>query len=116
MLTNPSHMTFALVWFHVFLPWVNACLASCLNSVLNVKAVVAAFNQEKALVVALSVIVQLCRIIANSSSIDPPGSVLARPLYARVPGILVGLGLLASDNPGAGPVHHPAAALRPCTV
>ena len=48
--------------------------------------------------------------------IDPPGSVLAWPLYARVPGILVGLGLLASDNPGAWPVHHPAAALRPCTV
>ena len=30
----------------------------CLNSVLNVKAVVAAFNQEKALVGAFSVIVQ----------------------------------------------------------
>ena len=30
---------------------VNACLAQCLNSVLNVKAVVAAFNQEKALVI-----------------------------------------------------------------
>ena len=29
---------------------VNACLAYCLNSVLNVKVVVAAFNQEKALV------------------------------------------------------------------
>ena len=28
---------------------VNARLAKCLNSVLNVKAVVAAFNQEKAL-------------------------------------------------------------------
>ena len=33
------------------------------NSVLNVKAVVAAFNQEKALVGALSVIVQLHRLI-----------------------------------------------------
>ena len=31
----------------------------CLNSVLNVKAVVAAFNQEKALVGAFSVIVKL---------------------------------------------------------
>ena len=30
---------------------VNAHLAKCLNSVLNVKAVVAAFNQEKALVI-----------------------------------------------------------------
>ena len=42
---------------------VNARLAWCLNSVLNVKAVVAAFNQEKALVGAFSVIVQLHRWI-----------------------------------------------------
>ena len=35
------------------------CLALCLNSVLNVKAVVAAFNQEKALVGAFSVITNL---------------------------------------------------------
>ena len=39
---------------------VNACLAKCLNSVLNVKA---AFNQEKALEGAFSVIVQLHRLI-----------------------------------------------------
>ena len=32
------------------------------------KAVVAAFNQEKALVGAFSVIVQLCRLIVNSSN------------------------------------------------
>ena len=32
------------------------------------KAVAAAFNQEKALVGAFSVIVQLCRLIVNSSS------------------------------------------------
>ena len=38
---------------------VNACLAKCLNSVLNVKAVEAAFNQEKALVGAFSVITNL---------------------------------------------------------
>ena len=38
---------------------VNARLAKCLNSVLNVKAVVAAFNQEKALVGAFSVITNL---------------------------------------------------------
>ena len=38
---------------------VNARLALCLNSVLNVKAVVAAFNQEKALVGAFSVITNL---------------------------------------------------------
>ena len=37
---------------------VNARLAYCLNSVLNVKAVVATFNQEKALVRAFSVIVK----------------------------------------------------------
>ena len=34
------------------------------------KAVVAAFNQEKALVGAFSVIVQLCRLIVDSSSSD----------------------------------------------
>ena len=37
---------------------VNARLAQCLNSVLNEKAVVAAFNQEKDLVGAFSVIVK----------------------------------------------------------
>ena len=37
---------------------VNARLEWCLNSVLNVKALVCAFNQEKALVGAFSVIVQ----------------------------------------------------------
>ena len=34
------------------------CLAKCLNSVLNVKVLVGAFNQEKALVGAYSVIVK----------------------------------------------------------
>ena len=42
--------------FHVYLPW-GQCLFS-LNSVLNVKALVGAFNQEKALVGAFSVIVK----------------------------------------------------------
>ena len=52
-------MTFVLAsQFHVYLPRVNAHLAWCLNSVLNVKALVGAFNQEKALVGAFSVIVQ----------------------------------------------------------
>ena len=37
---------------------VNARLAQCHDSVLNVKALVGAFNQEKALVGAFSVIVQ----------------------------------------------------------
>ena len=36
--------------FHIYLTWVNTCLALCLNSVLNVKALEGAFNQEKALV------------------------------------------------------------------
>ena len=36
--------------FHIYLMGVNARLAKCLNSVLNVKALVGAFNQEKALV------------------------------------------------------------------
>ena len=44
-------------------PGLKARLALCLNSVLNVKAVVASFNQEKALVGAFSVIVQLHRLI-----------------------------------------------------
>ena len=55
-------MTFALApQFYVFLLWGH-------NSVLNVKAVVAAFNQEKALVGAFSVIVQLHRLIVYSTS------------------------------------------------
>ena len=49
--------------FHVNLPWVNTRLAQCLNSVLNVKALVDAFNQEQDLVGAFSVIVQLHRLI-----------------------------------------------------
>ena len=36
--------------FHFYLPWVNAHLAQCLDSVLNVKALVGDFNQEKAVV------------------------------------------------------------------
>ena len=38
---------------------VKTCLAYCLNSVLNVKAVVAVFNQETALEGAFSVITNL---------------------------------------------------------
>ena len=54
MLTNPP-VPYDLC---VGVPWVNARLAECLNSVLNVKALVGAFNQEKALVGAFSVIVK----------------------------------------------------------
>ena len=35
--------------FQVYLPWVNVWLVLCLHSVLNVKVLVGAFNQEKAL-------------------------------------------------------------------
>ena len=42
-------------------------LAYCHNSVLNVTVVVAAFNQEKALVEAFSVIVQLHRLIVYTA-------------------------------------------------
>ena len=56
--------------FHVYLTGVNARLVECLNSVLNVKALVGAFNQEKALVGAFSVIVQLRRLIVYSTSTD----------------------------------------------
>ena len=55
-------MTLALASkFYVHLPWVNICLALCLNSVLNVKALVGTFNQEKALVGAFSLIVKSLR-------------------------------------------------------
>ena len=58
--TIPSLMIFG----HVYLPWVNTCLAKCLNRFLNVKG----FNKEKALVGAFSVIVQTSRIFVSSSS------------------------------------------------
>ena len=45
--------------FHIYLPWANVFLAECLNSVLNVKALLGVFNQEKALVDAFFVIVKL---------------------------------------------------------
>ena len=52
-------MTFKLESrFHITYHGVNSHLAQCLNSVLNVKALEGAFNQEKALVEAFSVIVQ----------------------------------------------------------
>ena len=58
-------MTFASAsQFHVYTYCgVKARLAYCLNSVLNVKALIGAFNQEKALVGAFSMIVQFHRLI-----------------------------------------------------
>ena len=47
----PSIMIFTSeTHLHVYLLWIIARLAWCLDSVLNVKALVGAFNQEKALV------------------------------------------------------------------
>ena len=42
-------------------------ITQCLKCVLNVKVVVAVFNQEKALVGAFSVVVQLYRLIVYST-------------------------------------------------
>ena len=53
-------MTFASrTQFHIGRSWGQCLFSIELNSVLNVKAVVAAFNQEKALVGAFSVIANL---------------------------------------------------------
>ena len=51
----------------------NARLARCLNSVLDVKGVVAAFNQEKALVGAFSVITYF-RMELFESLLDTPAT------------------------------------------
>ena len=53
------------------------------NSVLNVKAVVAAFNQAEALVGAFSVIVQLHRLIISTTTPDSACSV-CRQVYVDV--------------------------------
>ena len=46
--------------FHVYLLWVNTCLAWHLNSVLNVKALVGAFNQVGAFSVKTGDVVTSC--------------------------------------------------------
>ena len=52
-------MTFVLLsQFNVYLLWVNACLTWSLNCILNVKALESAFNQEKTLIEAFSVIMK----------------------------------------------------------
>ena len=63
MLTNPP----VLYDFCVGFPM--SCLLTVGYSVLNVKAVLVAFNQEKALVGAFSVIVQLQRLIVYTTSV-----------------------------------------------
>ena len=52
--------------FH--LPCLGTCLAQCLNSVLNVRALVGAFNQHKALEEAFSMIVKTDGLFENCSS------------------------------------------------
>ena len=60
-------MTFATAsQFHVYLPWGQRLF----NSVLNVKALVGAFNQKKALVGAFYVIVQLRRLIVCRTNMN----------------------------------------------
>ena len=53
--------------FQIFLLWANVHLAQCLNSVLNVKAL-GAFNREKALGGAFSVIVKSSGTFLSSSN------------------------------------------------
>ena len=64
MLTKPpvlSRMNSVLgTKFHISYRGVSTRLAKCLNSVLNVKALVAAFNQERALIGAFFMIMNLC--------------------------------------------------------
>ena len=60
----------------------------CLNSVLNVKAVVAAFNQEKALVGAFSVLVKTgCETDGSfhSTNLDTPDTAILRRAPASPP-------------------------------
>ena len=70
-------MTFASAsQFHIYLPWVNACLAQCLNSVLNVKALVGPFNLRR-------VIGKLRVIFVWSSNSDSPPPPWWQPPWGR---------------------------------
>ena len=59
--------------FHIYTPCLGACLALCLNTVLNVKALVDNCTQEMALVGAFFVIVKSSRTFVCSSSVDGGG-------------------------------------------
>ena len=75
-------MIFALVsQFHVYLLCLGVRLVQCLN----VNAVVAAFNQEKALVGAFSVVVQLRRLIVYSTSSDVSAATVSIMIMSRCP-------------------------------
>ena len=59
-----SVMIYVLAFqFHAYLQCLGAQLTKCLNTVLKVKAIVGALNQEKALVGAFSVIVKTSPIV-----------------------------------------------------
>ena len=59
---------------------VNVCLAQCLNSVLNVKALVGAFKQEKVLMGAFSVIVKTdCETDGSSAALMQSHPLLSPP-------------------------------------
>ena len=106
-LSCPSLMVFVSVSNFtsndVLLPCVNAHLAQFLNRVFNVKVVVAAFNQEKALVGAFSVItnlrMELFEALVTTSSeahlmyflFQPRDRVVLVPvcLCLQVPGLLL---------------------------
>ena len=57
MLTKPPSLMIIASWtqFHVYLPWGQRPFSIVSYNVLNVKALLGAFNQEKALVGAFSV-------------------------------------------------------------
>ena len=67
--------------FH--LPCLGTCLAQCLNSVLNVRALVGAFNQHKALDGAFSVTVKTddCLKLQLRVSPRPPNITHTRMLF-----------------------------------
>ena len=80
--------------FHTYLLWVDACLVQRLNRFLNVKAVVAAFNQEKAVIIQLQT---SRRFISSSSSEAVAGA--GQP---RSPGGAAAGGCEQEAVPGAG--------------
>ena len=65
-----SHLGWVALRHYANKPCPSWPFGLCLGNVLNVKALVAAFNQEKALVGAFSLIIQLCRLIVNSSNLS----------------------------------------------
>ena len=75
MLTTHKYLMIfvSMSQYHVYLLWVGACLVWCLKIVLNVKALVGAFNQEKDLVGAFSVITNL-RMELFEALVPAPGA------------------------------------------